>query len=255
MLLQAESIKKYLEPCEHIVIVEDDNFNSDYWINLLSPYYNNHKLNLKSYNHFKIKGNGWLKQQCYKLLASIDCQDDYLILDSKDFFIRNVSLEEWKYQKGSNLIKSITFDKKTIMNSFASHDYACYFNTQMLYDVYASVTPFVININNINIDNILKDVLWFNNNSLTTDYFPSEFLFYSYMARKDIEQFKQIDLFSDKLWDCKDLDNFDNFKQNIAHNDNFKVFGVRRSLAQCNSKNKNELLNWILSLGLTNNPW
>ena len=50
MVLQAESIQKFLAPCKHWVIVNEFNVNVDAWKELLTPYYTNHELEIEVLN-------------------------------------------------------------------------------------------------------------------------------------------------------------------------------------------------------------
>ena len=92
MLLQAESIQKFLEPCTHwIVINEYEDLDVDRWHNALSKFYTNHKYNILTPTDFGISMppfNGWLTQQYFKLAISTFTNQDYIIMDTKVFFIK-----------------------------------------------------------------------------------------------------------------------------------------------------------------------
>lgn len=107
----AESIQNFVEPCEHLVIIEDINYDVSYWTSCLEKFYTKHKLVIKNYHKLiTVKNNsGWERQQAFKLIASLDCTDKYLILDSKDFFIKPTKLSDWDNYQASNLIKDIGY--------------------------------------------------------------------------------------------------------------------------------------------------
>lgn len=129
MLLQVESISKFVEPCTHVIVVNEDKPDLDFWYKWLKPYYTNHKLNIIpriQYDHPislpKAKGKyvqadatsiGWRTQQLQKMLLAYEFQDDYLLLDSKNFFTRKTNINEW-----CNIIGSGAFVQSTDTNHF-----------------------------------------------------------------------------------------------------------------------------------------
>ena len=44
MLLQAESIQRFLNPCKHVIIINESYPDLDFWNRWLKPYYTNHEL-------------------------------------------------------------------------------------------------------------------------------------------------------------------------------------------------------------------
>ena len=84
ILLQAESISLFLEPCTHYIIVNEEKIDLDFWYKWLSPYYKNHELKIiprleydydavrnmlyKSENSLAEINLGWRTQQLQKLL-------------------------------------------------------------------------------------------------------------------------------------------------------------------------------------------
>jgi hypothetical protein len=142
MLLQAESIQRFLNPCKHIIIINEEIPDINFWYRWLSPYYTNHELVIipridisDIYSHylthyltqtnwvdigskyFQHAGNvheeykGWILQQIQKLLLAYKYQDDYLLLDSKNFFIKNTDINEWENVVGSNKFSTYESDK------------------------------------------------------------------------------------------------------------------------------------------------
>jgi hypothetical protein len=118
MILQAESIQKFLNPCTHWVIVNENIPNLDKWHKALSPFYINHKLKLlprlydapEDYSDIDAKW-GWRMQQIQKLYVATILEDDYLILDSRNLFIKNTDLEEFREIQGSGIIQRLDDSK------------------------------------------------------------------------------------------------------------------------------------------------
>jgi hypothetical protein len=106
LILQAESIQKFLAPCKHVIIINEENPDLDFYKRWLSPYYTKHELEIlprieyfypvtgfrKSIAYFGT-GVEWRIQQLQKLLLAYTFDDDYLLLDSKNFFIKDISLD------------------------------------------------------------------------------------------------------------------------------------------------------------------
>ncbi len=257
MIRQAESIQKFVEPCEHLVIIEDEIFDKKFWLRHLSKYYTKHTLVIKSYNHLiDVERIGWVRQQALKLLAALDCEDEYLILDSKDFFIRPCSLADWNGFKGSNLIENIDyyFDNPNPFKRWrlkTALAYSEYFNTELLLNLFNPITPFVFDVKYLDKDNIIKHVDWFLN-CFSND--GCEFYFYSYMAHDLIKNFKPHRFKASKMCD-PDFKSFDVYIRDeineVAHDEDIVIAAVHRDLiAKFNSEQKAFLNNWIKSLGL-----
>ena len=119
MLLQAESIQRFLSPCKHVIIVNESNPDLDFWYRWLQPYYTNHELVIRPrieyayphsilgvrdrYGEIDSTSNGWRTQQLQKMLLAYEYEDDYLLLDSKNFFIKPTDLSEWNDIIGSGI--------------------------------------------------------------------------------------------------------------------------------------------------------
>ena len=130
MLLQAESIQKFVEPCSHVIVINEDKPDLDFWYRWLGPYYKNHKLNIipRITYHYPTSflgtidgqsssgdasSNGWRTQQLQKLLLAYEFEDDYLLLDAKNFFTKKTNINEW-----DNIIGSGAFLKIGDGNAF-----------------------------------------------------------------------------------------------------------------------------------------
>lgn len=179
MTLQSESIQMHLAPCTHWVIVNEKNADTKMWRETLSPFYTNHKLNL-IFSNDEFEGIGWHTQQSYKFWIYKYINDDYLILDSKNFFIRPSSVEAWI----QNFLKQqISLDNKmegwhSIMKAYAYH--IGIDNPMRSMRIH---TPFVFEkvvLDSIeDFDEFLK---WFS--KVHSKGSKSEFIYYSFLADK-----------------------------------------------------------------------
>lgn len=107
MVLLSSSINLFVtNPCTHWVIVEDKTQPLEKWRELLGQYYTYHTLNLISANEFLKNRDydligGWYKQQILKFMIAERIKDEtYLILDSKNFFINSINLNDWPVEEG-----------------------------------------------------------------------------------------------------------------------------------------------------------
>lgn len=105
MVLQAHSLEVFIkEPYIHYVIIEDDKTDIAEWERLLTPIYNNHKLvlinkdthpNLYPTNDI----HGWYRQQIIKFLVhTLINGNRYLLLDSKNIFVKTIDLAKFEYE-------------------------------------------------------------------------------------------------------------------------------------------------------------
>ncbi len=203
MLLQAESIQKFLEPCTHwIIINEYEDLDVDKWHGALSKFYTNHRYNILTPAYFNINAMShrrWHGQQYFKLAISTIINTDYLILDTKNFFIRPTSLNHWKNTLGSGVLHEWSkFGKE--WEDISKH-YAKKFNTTPLAH-FLFVTPFKVDINIIrtyDIENLLNNLYPTKEEEKTyyeltgNQLFPSEFILYSYIAQEYIDMYKSIE--------------------------------------------------------------
>lgn len=256
MLRQAESIQKFIESCDHLVIIDDPTFNKKFWMNCLNKYYNNHNIIIKSYNDdVKTHHRGWIRQQAFKLLASLDCEDEYLVLDSKDFFIRPCKLSDWNGFTGSNCFENLFDGHSTSKKWMLKHSIAhsLYFDTDLLTKVFSPITPYVINTKYINKNHIRNHVAEFLN---FFNYDACEFIFYNYMARDLMKNFKEHEFKSVRMWlnpeYINDLDSYIKKVVSRATKDkNIIIASIHRDVIKTLDKEqKDHLNNWIKSVGL-----
>jgi hypothetical protein len=239
MLLQAESIQRFVDPCTHWVIVNDMIINQKKWEKLLEPYYTNHKLNLIFANWKDYKHSGWHKHQIYKVLASRFVEDDYIALDSKNFFVKRCNLEEWR-----NIIGSGKIDIGSTKTEYvsASENIAKKYNTSVLTDFLSSETPFVFKYQVVR-DAISEDGFfdWYNIRDM------NECIFYSYLIKDELGKI----VLSNKhktIW---------KFENTLTYNElkelDITVFAIHRYFLEETDIDSLEALNKFLEdLGLKN---
>ena len=109
IIQQAKSIKKYLVPCKHWIFVNNTAKTKEFWITGLTPYYDIHELEIiftDDHEIFPIT-NDWITQQIWKCRAIDWIKKDYVIVDSKTFFIRPTDISQWTHE-GSGVITFFT---------------------------------------------------------------------------------------------------------------------------------------------------
>lgn len=254
LLLQAKSIQKFVEKCTHWIIINDQNPYSIDWQSLLSPYYDNERHILKIIYHdpkyWKLAHNGWIIQQILKLEAINFVQDDYLLLDSKNFFVVTTDLATWKNDGCgvlvSEQINSEVYEAWGITNQL----YAGRLGMPILKIYYATETPFFIK-KEIVIDAITHTNFaeWFIKDSNFKPG-PSEFLYYSYFLTKNNHQFK----WSRRhhcLWpDPNHLYHVNKWFKESDFN-LMEICGIHRVwIERANLETKQKVVNWLNDLGI-----
>lgn len=185
--LQIESVGKFLKPCTHHIIINDD-LTAESFINwqkkIEEAYYSaGHQIRFYNQENFiPLSGSGWQKQQVYKFLISKYINDDYLILDSKNFFIRPCSVEDWKNSIGSGFHETVLSEKWEEVSRYYAENF---FNTDPLRRSLSVQTPFMFHKKYLDkLKNIDEAMRFFNSKDLNTLH--SEFLFYSYLIEQPL---------------------------------------------------------------------
>jgi hypothetical protein len=202
ILLQAESISLFLEPCTHYIIVNEEKVDLDFWYKWLSPYYKNHKLKIiprVDYEYGRVTALlknseetiGWRTQQLQKLLIARYLDSDYLILDAKTIFVKPCSLNEWDNSFGS-------FHPRPINETFynTNYLYSKIFNRELLKSSPFGFVPSKMILEPLkrylekdnNYENLYKQLFLPETFILNGDTSPaSEFLFYNYIVYDYLE--------------------------------------------------------------------
>lgn len=194
--LQVESIAKYCKNFFHYVIIcEQSNYDRSKWETLLKKYYpDNFKLFAPRWNeHFDSQlmdgYGGWAKQQVFKFWIYQHIDADYIILDSKNFFIKYTDHSNFENIIGCGIIEKIREIIPDPYNvPFSWHNtikkYAEINNVESLKYVLSLQTPFIFKKEILdklgNIDNFCKRFS-------EIEAIPSEIIYYSYLIdRKTI---------------------------------------------------------------------
>ena len=265
--MQAESIQKFLEPCKHVIIVNQDNPDIDFYHRWLDPYYTKHELVIIpkiKYNYpvkglqqnLNLIGTGieWRIQQLQKLLLAYEYEEDYLLLDSKNFFIKSTNLDSWENIFGcgklTSQLKSV--NSKSIF-SLTGEIYSDLLNVSTK-QLLAPATPFKIN----------KELLTSRCKKQELGYFlyapefngrvTSEFIFYSVLLDDKIQEHRNwLTHMDGTLWES-DLEDLSNKLYQLQNNENITVSGFHRNLLGRVDVNQLTMINsWLkFALGLNN---
>lgn len=264
MVLQAESISMFLTPCTHWVIINEETVDIERWKSALSPYYIKHTLNLLTLKDFKPinSKSGWVTQQVLKLRISEHINNDYLILDTKNFFIKFTDLSFWENKIGDGNL--YTLDDSSAYSYWrpASTLYANKLNVPELTDIFfISAGPFKIKIKylkNVDMD-FLQECLLIN--SEIDPCYVSEYVLYSYLAKNEINHktgkiLKSEDVSLIRLSHLKNFTDRQSFAYVVKkvmyakYNDNIKIFGFHQPyLMSANNQHLNFINSFLKSLG------
>lgn len=259
LLLQAESIQKFVEPCKHVIIVNQDNPDIDFYYRWLKPYYTKHELvvmpKLDYYypvkglqNDSKLLGSAleWRIQQLQKLLLAYEFDDDYILLDSKNFFVKSTILMPWKFVYGSGSIHCTP-------NTFGADVYRKLLNVTDN-TLLAPATPFKID----------RELLTSRCKKSELGYFlfapefegsiTSEFIFYSVLINDKLTEFDNWPILglSNVLWE-NDIDDLPD-KLNRIVDSGVYISGFHRNLlGKIDAKQLSMINSWLkFVVGLDN---
>jgi hypothetical protein len=275
MLLQAESIEKFVEPCSHIIIINEDQPDLEFWNRWLSPYYKNHKLTIIpriSYYYpttflglsvgQNLSGdsssNGWRTQQLQKLLLAYEFEDDYLLLDSKNFFIRKTNINEWENIPGSGAVVELRDEDYFTLSSKI---YSKILNSPIEY-YFKPQTPFKINKESLISKCKISELAYLLFYPEFEGHPATEGIFYSHFIKDEIIKFRDSYNIADKnyttLW-IHNRQEIDRILFDISSSDKIKVAGIHRELLSKLDEKELQIINfWITSdnpkfgLGLKN---
>ena len=113
MLLQAHSLDAFaITAVTHHVYIEDTEISMQDWHQALLPYYTRNQLVLHDGNALlrsrlgEANWCGWVNQQLLKLLSARDVSSErYLVLDSKNLFIKPFDISDWPLDHGNGLAR------------------------------------------------------------------------------------------------------------------------------------------------------
>lgn len=257
MALQAHSIDIFVKKSiTHYIFIEDYKFDEEHWLNTLSLHYNRHSL--KIYHGLLEKdlmtGDGWSRQQLLKLFAAKYVDKNYLILDSKNLFIKDTNLN-YEITEG-------TWIRNTHDNVYSDLKPFYYFLIGYLKkspptNLYTAHTPFIMKK-----DTVLKileehDIKNLFLLSIENNMRPSEFLLYSFYCDKEpleIDQttwwgkYNDISTIYKTWWRDKDLDPT---KLESIYNSNVEILGIHKNLWYYKNNKIRKLADWLCTKGLS----
>jgi hypothetical protein len=201
MVLQSHSINRFVisgMPIVHWVIIESSNKSMQEWKDVLSPFYQRHNLKLilgSSLIKVDEKIYGYFRQQMLKLLiANLVDDDTYLVLDSKNVFVRHCSLDTWPIEEGNNYR-----DRRDLLILYKSYiDYLENLFGWCPTNFWHPITPFLMKkevvkliLDKINVYEILD--------TSKINHRVSEFVLYKFFAKED-ESMPRVKEFDHCLW-------------------------------------------------------
>ena len=268
MLLQAESISKFVEPCTHVIIINEDKPDIEFWKSWLEPYYRNHSLiiiprikyNFPTSNLGTINkdgsidsiSNGWRTQQLQKLLLAYEFDGDYLLLDSKNFFTKKTNIKEWENIIGAGVpFKYGQLDKLGNPTFFTPTCDSYNSVLEIQTDTYlAPETPFKIKKNPLVQQCKRSELGYLLFHPEFTGKIASEFIFYSYFVQDEAKELvNSYDYYASKhsiVWADNRLE-IGNFLINISMSPIIKVAGFHREILSQINKNELKLINFWLA--------
>jgi hypothetical protein len=286
MLLQAESIQKFLAPCKHWVVVNDEVPDVEFWQNSLSKYYTNHELVVIPYTDLFENTNNYIghyTQQVCKLMIVKLIKEDYLILDAKNFFIKPTNTNEWDTILGSGQVEFLNVPEYNPLNlvkvayiwkpTITFYKELLHVNMPDL--IICPLTPFKVQadvlLNYEDLD-LLYDLMstWKYEREFKVKVGPSEFIFYSLLANDLIHINKNVKLGDLKRrtcwptgngnihsggtkygpWPFKEFHN--NFSPEDFKNKDISVLGFHHLfLKSCAPEHIKEINDWLSEMAFT----
>jgi len=262
MLLQAESIGKFVEPCRHIIIINEPNPNIKFWYKWLTPYYKNHELIILpgyedvSKTH-KITGKklmGWTTQQVQKLFIGMKHEflDDYILLDSKNFFVKPTKLDDFAHLIGAGGLVEIKHPYEE-----TNEYYAEMLGLTPFEKVFPVITPFVVKTKYLRkfwpnqVEDMMVHGVYTKGPKKGKEILVSEFLFYTYLVDKE-ELFALDNEYKRGLgrtiWDWS----IDSLEHSLYQED-WNVYAIHREVIKKLYPSGFDFINtWLAEKGLTN---
>lgn len=251
--LQLHSIKKYLRGSfKHFIVINDTPQSltkkiKKSWYRSVQEIYEG----IIDYEIFFAKWNedwglcdyGWKSQQVFKLYFYEIIKKDYVILDSKNFFIRPMDVAEFE-----NICGSGKLDHPGPHFDHINNLYAKEFNCEPIKKPLSPTTPFVISYD------VLKNYaepydiaqrlysLKINNHD-----WPSEFIFYSYLVKEQLDEVEK-PIISATAWYPSNLNWWFDI---ILNNNSIKIVGIHKNVKKnLTKKTRDKIRKLLLNFGL-----
>jgi len=252
--LQSYSIDLMLTaPCDHYILIEDNQLGLQAWYDTLSPYYTHHRLHLIAgnsllppdcYANDSRRKNGWHRSAVLKLLAATKVQSEkYLMLDSKNFFVHPQLLDDWPITDGNGIVEDydnrgwVEIDKFCISN-----------NIPIPKKVYNSSTPFMVDTA------IVREIVKHDILALFFDkkeWWSSEIFLYSIFSQYAGNQLQSRSVPNVTFWNTER--NLDKSTLTDVHTwPNMRTFGIHRDVCRL-GKDLTEFIYFLNEIGFDRN--
>jgi len=173
LVVQIKSLDLFwLEPTRHIVVVEDGSISNPLWSQLSSTRHTIEVVEGPGYANLR----GWVRQQILKLWVAEHVDSlSYLVLDSKNFFIKPISAWPFAHGNGQGGLwdPAMMTEDSPSFYPFALHA-SRITGKDIPARVWAPVTPFVVTTD------IARNILREDIGAIFAFDKPSEFILYSF---------------------------------------------------------------------------
>jgi hypothetical protein len=239
--------------CNHYVIIEDSKLDLKTWHDILSPYYKHHHLHLISgasllpldcYDRDTYKKNGWHRSMLCKLLVAKTIQSKkYLILDSKNFFVRKQSLDDWPIEDGNGIIEEYNHFGWAEVDEFCLQN-----NINIPKIVYSATTPFMVDTALVR-EMIKFDILPLFLNK--AEQWSSEFFLYSIFSQHAGNQLEFKYVTNVTFWSNENTLDIETLTD-MYNWPNMRMFGLHRNFLKTKT-DLTELVDFLVGVGLERN--
>jgi len=248
--LQSYSIDLMItKPCNHYVVIEDSEISQESWQAMLSPYYTRHNLYIISgrsllssdyYSNDSVNRNGWHRSVVLKLLVAEHIQSEkYLIIDSKNFFVCQQSLDDWPLEDGNGMTVDCDCFRWHVVKEFCTNNLIDFPEK-----VYMAVTPFVVDTN------IVKKIIKFDILPLFFDkknWWCSEFFLYSIFTQYFGNQLIHTHTPNKTFWDTKTAITKE-ILEDVYKWPNMRTFGLHRDVFKLKT-DWSEFIDFLVKIG------
>lgn len=250
LCLQLSSIKRYLKGnFRHYIVINDipsflTKKHRRKWIEIIGKIYNNgidFEIFFPQWNTtWGEYPHGWRSQQIYKFYYYECIKQDYIILDSKNFFIRTCSITDFSKMIGSGILAS-AHPMYTEINDVYAKFFECDPLTPLL-----PWTPFVVEyepLKKFGTPDLIAKTLY--DLKSKDGAWPSEFIWYSYLIKDRLKESCN-KVKSNVAWTTEHLPMV---VDEAMKDESIKIVGIHRNVLEKIRKNKKHmksLLNFFL---------
>lgn len=246
LILQSHSIDLFVkEKIQHFIFVENTTKSIEDWYKILKPFYSKHDLQLFLQN-VNADMHGWYNQQIIKLNAVNYINDDYIVLDSKNFFIKPTNLN-YTIPEGSYLL----LDSTGWTDKFSKYLKNVY-NLSVPTYFYTQQTPFFMRksvveriLTSIDINKLFVDCA-------KEQIYPSEFLLYGIFSdikpnkKEWNKNYESHTIYFTWWWNYQiEESEFENI-----YNSTVDILGIHKNVWFHKNNKIKILCNWLVSKGL-----